>query len=471
MPRNPRAGVGLLVVGLGTIAAPLDTAVNIAFPSITRAFALEVEDIRWVVIAYVLTYASLMLIFGKLGDLVGYTRIFQLGLLVSAAGFLACSLAPTYGLLLLSRMLQGVGIALTLSCAPALATLLFEERERARVLGAYAAITAVGAALGPLVGGVLVERWGWSAVFWFRVPLMLAALALSPVLPAAAKPGPPRSFDAAGAVLLAVWMSALLVAFAVPSSGFGIVLPIGFIVLAVLAFAAFLQRETRHREPIIRPSLFRDIDFAVMNAASVVVNLAAFSVLLLVPYYLVRIAGLDAAVGGVVLAVGAVGTVIGSWAAGRLLAAQARVGRVALAGIVLGIAGLWAVSGWTPDTGVTGMGLSLLVQGVGVGLFHVAYTDLVVATLPLADRGVAGSLTIVTRTIGIVGGATGLSAAFGHFEAAALASKAGAADAFLVGFQSTFWHVAAGLAVCLALSLLRPRIWLAGGRGQDQTGS
>ena len=103
MPSPSRSNLGLLVVCLGTIVAPLDTAVNIAFPSITRAFALEVEDIRWVVIAYVLTYASLMLIFGKLGDLLGYRHIFRLGLLVCAAGFVACSLAPTYGLLLLGR--------------------------------------------------------------------------------------------------------------------------------------------------------------------------------------------------------------------------------------------------------------------------------------------------------------------------------------------------------------------------------
>lgn len=460
MPRTSRAGAGLLVVGLGTLAAPLDSSVNIAFPSITRAFALEVEDIRWVVIAYVLTYASLMLIFGKLGDLVGYTRIFQLGLLVSALGFIACSLAPSYGLLLLGRILQGVGIALTLSCGPALATSLFEEAARARVLGAYAAITAVGSALGPLVGGMLVERWGWSAVFWFRAPLVLAALALSLVLPVA-KPSSSRSFDAAGAAMLVTWMSALLLAFAVPWDRFGLALPVGLALLAVLAFAAFMVRETRHPEPIIRPSLFRDIDFAVMNGVSVAVNLAAFSVLLLVPYYLVRVAGLDAAIGGAVLALGATGTVMGAWGSGRLLSARARTGQVALAGIALSVGGLWAVSTWTPGTGVPAMGLSLLVQGIGVGLFQVAYTDLVVATLPPEDRGVAGSLTMVTRMFGVVSAATGLSAAFRHFEAAALASAAGAAEAFLAGFQTTFLYVAAGLAVCLALSLSRPRLWRA----------
>ncbi len=462
MPSPSRSNLGLLVVCLGTIVAPLDTAVNIAFPSITRAFALAVEDIRWVVIAYVLTYASLMLIFGKLGDLLGYRHIFRLGLLVCAAGFLACSLAPTYGLLLLGRILQGIGIALTLSCAPALATSLFDERERTRVLGTYAAITAAGAALGPLIGGFLVERWDWNAVFWFRAPLVLAALALSGALPAVPRPGSARGFDALGALLLVTWMSALLLAFSVSAERFGLALPLGLALLAVASFAAFLVRETLHPEPIVRPSLFHNLDFAVMNAASIAVHLATFSVLLLVPYYLVGTLGLDVAIGGIVLGLGAGGMIVGSWLAGRL-AARTRVGRLALAGVALCVAGLGTVSAWTPATGLAVMGLSLLVQGVGVGLFQVAYTDLVTATLPLSDRGVAGSLAMVTRTLGIVGGATGLSAAFRHFETAALSAGASASDAFLVAFQSTFFYAALGLALFLALSLLRPRLWLSGG--------
>lgn len=461
MPRSPRPGVGLLVVGLGTVAAPLDTAVNIAFPSITHAFALAVEDIRWVVIAYVLTYSSLMLISGKLGDLLGYRLIFRLGLGVSAAGFVACSLAPTYGLLLLGRILQGIGIALTLSCGPALATSLFDESQRTRALGAYAAISAVGSALGPVVGGLLIERWDWNAVFWFRAPLVLVALALSGLIPAASKQRSTRRFDAAGAALLVTWMSALLLALSVPSQRFGTALPLGLALLALAGFAAFLMREARHPEPIIRPSLFRDIDFTIMNAASVAVHFATFSVLLLVPYYLVQVAGLEVARGGAVLAIGAGGMVVGSWLAGRL-AARANIGRLALAGVALGSAGLWGTSAWTAETGFIAMGLALLVQGIGVGLFQVAYADLVTATLPLEQRGVAGSLTMVTRTIGIVGGATGLSAAFRHFEAAGLSAGANAADAFLSAFQSTFFYAALGLALCLALSLLRPRIWIRG---------
>ncbi len=113
-----RAAFGLAVVCLGTLVAPLDSAVNISLPSISNAFDRGIEDLRWIVIAYVLTYSSLLLICGKLGDLYGYRRVFQLGLVVSAAGFGCCALAPTFPLLLVGRVLQGIGIALTLSCAP-----------------------------------------------------------------------------------------------------------------------------------------------------------------------------------------------------------------------------------------------------------------------------------------------------------------------------------------------------------------
>ena len=153
MQKSVRPTLGFMAVGLGTLAAPLDSAVNIAFPSITAAFGLAVEDIRFVIIAYVLTHSSLMLVCGKLGDLLGYRRIFVTGLCVSAVAFAACSLATSLEWLLAGRVLQGVGIALTLSCGPALATSLYDEAERTRVLSAYAAIAAVGSALGPLVGG------------------------------------------------------------------------------------------------------------------------------------------------------------------------------------------------------------------------------------------------------------------------------------------------------------------------------
>jgi MFS family permease len=458
MPRPPRPHLGLLVVGLGTISAPLDTAVNLAMPSITAAFALPLQDIRWIVIAYVLTYASLMLVCGRLGDLFGYRAIFQLGLLVSALGFLACTLAPSYGLVLLGRVLQGVGAALTLSCGPALAISLLDERERTRALGFYAAVTAAGSALGPLLGGLLLERWGWSAVFAFRIPIVLTALMLSWLIPLSAMSSARDRFDAVGAILLVAWMSALLFAVAIHSGPFGRLAPLVLVLFGLVALAIFVLHETRTPQPLIRLAYFRSPEFAVLNAMSIAVNFAAFGVLILVPYYLVRAAALEPAAAGVVLAISAGGTIVGSWLAGTL-AHRAGVGRVAFAGVALNVVGLGAISAWTHATPMPGLALALLVQGLGLGLFQVAYADFVTAILPAADRGVAGSLTILTRTIGVVTGATGLAAAFAYSEAAARAAGAAAPDAFLAGFQSTFLAVALALGFCALLSLLRPGVW------------
>src|ERR1700736_226466 len=166
-----RQGLRRLVGGLGTSVVPLDTAVNIAFPAITGSFGLPIQMIQWVVICYVLTYASLMLAFGRVGDIFSHGRVFRIGLLWSSAAYLLCALAPSYAWLLFCRFLQGIGAALIVSCAPALVTGLFPEDKRSRAIGVFTVMYAIGSAAGPLLGGVLVQLWGWQAVFWFRAPI------------------------------------------------------------------------------------------------------------------------------------------------------------------------------------------------------------------------------------------------------------------------------------------------------------
>ena len=453
-----RSLAALLVVCLGTLAAPLDSAVNIAFPSITTAFGLPQSGIRWVIIAYVLTYASLTLAFGKLGDLLGYRRVFVTGLVISALGYAACSMAPEFGLLLAGRVLQGVGAALTWSCAPALATSLYPESERTRVLGFYSAAIALGSALGPLAGGALVERFGWQVVFWARLPLVATAFALAWLIPTAVASTTRRAFDWTGALLLVTWLSAFLLAAARPEMPHGEIVAAALVVLGVFTLWAFLAHEARHPDPIIRPSLFRERAFLVLNLASIAVNLAGFAVMLLVPFHLARTAGLEAGIGGLVLGANASGVVIGSWLAGRV--AQ-RIGpsSLALLGTLVSVIGLALVSHWSRDTTPVMMAVCLAVQGFGLGLFQVAYADRVLATLPQADRGVAGSLTLVTRTIGIVGAAAGLTALSRSLEAQAIA--AGVREAALTAFQQTFSLVSAGLAVGLFAVLVAMGIGMA----------
>jgi MFS family permease len=227
----------------------------------------------------------------------------------------------------------------------------------------------------------------------------------------------------------------------------------------VVVLWLFVAHEAHIDEPILRPALFVDRAFSLLNLMSVAVSLVGFAVLLLVPYQLTRIAGLSASAGGVVLAINALGMIAGSWAAGRL-AGKLRQRAIALAGVLLVVAGSAAIGSFAAAATLYPMIAALFCQGVGLGLFQVAYTDIVTETLPLRDRGVAGSLAMVSRTLGTVAGATLLSALFQHGRQAALAEGVGDGAAFIRGFETTFLGAAAALAIVLLLSFLHRRLWL-----------
>jgi MFS family permease len=441
--------MGLMIVGLGASLAPLDVAVNVALPAITAHFGLQLGDVQWIVVCYVLVYGPLMLICGKLGDLFGHRLIFRIGLAVSAVGCAACAAAPDWPLFLWARAAQGIGTALALSCTPALATSVYPADQRLRALAGFAMTMSLAAAIGPLLGGFVVELWGWPAVYWMRVPIAVVTLVLSGLLPS---PRPEqRPFDAPGALLLAASMSTLLLALvlsqrpAVPGW-----LDAALLAAALAALAAYVRHTRTVAEPIIRPALFADAAFAVPNAMNALANLAGFAILLLTPYYLVNVLKLSALMSGLVLALAFSGGLVGAPLAAVLVP---RIGRrtTAFAGVALVGLGLLPLGFTTASTAVPIVTLLLIVEGFGQGLLTVAYTDLVTDTLAARDRGVAGSLALLTRTIGIVSGASVLTALHAH------AASAG----FMAGYRFAFIAAGGGLLAALALSCLWPRAWFA----------
>ena len=434
------AYAGLVVIGLGTLVVPLDAMVNVAFPDIVRDFAIEIPMIQWVVISYVLTHASLMLVFGRLGDMLGHRRIFLAGAALSAVAFVGCTLAPAFGWLLAARVAQGMGAALLLSCGPALATFLFPESERARALGLYTMIFGLGGAIGPPVAGVLVEMFGWRAVYAARVPLCIAAFLFAWRLPVDVAGGVRERFDGLGAVLLAGAITAALLAVNQSALWLG--------VAAVGAVAAFIWQERRVERPIIDVSLFRDGGFAAINLGNVLVNLAAFAVMLLAPFHLVRVEGLSVGVLGLVLAGSSTGMMVAAPIAGRLAGRVAA--KVLLVGGALLVAASLALVGQTLGLWVTVP--ALVMQGVGLGLYQVAYSEIVAGTLPRRARGVAGSLSMMTRTLGTVAGASVLMLAFTAARGAAEAAGIPAEAALTAGFRAAFM-MASGLVVATAMML------------------
>ena len=445
-PDRPiRPGLTLLVVALGISAGPLDTSVNIAFPAITEAFDNGVSAIQWVIICNVLTYASLMPGLGRLADIVGHKRVFLAGLLWSAVALVLCGLAPSFGWLLAARVLQGAGIAFLLSCGPALATLSFPERDRSRVLGWYTTGFAASLMLGPVIGGALVELWGWRAVFWFRLPLVLLAAGLVFLL--VRDPGHATSdepFDLRGAGGLGAALAAALLALNQAHR-------FGWAAVVVLAGAAaigvwFIRHELRTPHPIIDIRLFRIAAFAAANAAHVLMNLGAFMVYLLTPYYLVRIVGADTAVAGLFLAVSPLGMIVASPIAGHLIRLTGSF-PLGIAGLALLGAALCAIAALPVEAGAAALAVALFAHGCGQGFFQVASIDFVMGSIPRSRQGVAGSLNMVTRTVGVV-----TAASTGTLLFAALGGEAAGGEAFLRAYRITF-AVAAG-AVFLGLVVL-----------------
>ncbi len=349
--------LGFAIVGLGASIAPLDFAVNLAFPAMTEAFALSTADIRWVAVFYVITYGSLMLYCGALGDRLGHLRVFRWGLFISALGMAACALSPAYGWLLAGRVLQGIGVALTLSCAPALAMSLLAFEHRTLALSAYGAMIAAAGLMAPLLGGISMLYWGWAGVYGFRVPIVLLALLCTPWLSSRLRVQKLSTPDATQ-----------------PGSVQGLLL---------------LMR--------------RNANFAWINLESVVVQFCSFTIALSLPYALPA-AGWREIASGAMLSLWALGVLGGSGVAPLLLRHMnlQAVGNLAQGLMALGLALIGALSmaqAWPL------MALALLLQGLGLGVFQVVYADKVVATLPDSARGLSGSLTLVTRTVGIVAAA------------------------------------------------------------------
>ena len=455
VPAGARSLAGLLVVGLGAALPPLDLAVNVAFPAITAAFDLELQSIRWVVAAYVLTYASLMLAFGKLGDIVGHRRVFRAGLVLGAAAFVLCALAPDYGWLLAARMVQGVAAALLVSCAPALATSFFDESRRIWVLGAYASMGAAAGVVAPVLGGASIALLGWPGVFWLRVPIAVLTLALLPLVPKVPQP-PLRGLDFANSSLLAAALALLLLAPTLVQSGDSIMPSLAAALAGVVLLVFFARRQRNAVEPLVPGAIARDPDFVLHNVSSVVVHLVSFAIPLLVPYYLTRIAGYGPLEAGSLLTLWPAGTMIGSALAAPAARALGRR-RTALLGGALVAIGQFAIACWPAATPL--MLVTLLLHGAGVGLFQVAYTDIVIAELPRHERGVAGSLTILTRTIGIMLGASVLTAALHALEARQLDAGEPARQALLHAFGLVFLYSAIAFSVFFALASLRRRAW------------
>jgi MFS transporter, DHA2 family, methylenomycin A resistance protein len=380
------------------------TIINVALPRIGGDLGTDVSGLQWVVDAYAIALASLMLGGGTVGDRYGHKRVVLSGLALFGAGSLACALAQSPGVLVGSRAVQGVGAAFLLPGTLAIITRAFPERgEQARAIGIWAGVGSVALPAGPVLGGALVDGPGWRWVFLINVPIVLVAgvIAVRVVRESADPTG--RQLDFAGMALGALLLGAVTFAFVEAGSGLPVVVAT---VLAAAALAALLAAERSQPDPMLPLNLFRRPDFSAANAVAGAMNLGSLGLLFVLTLYLQRVQDRSALGAGLALMPLFAPLTVIAPVAGRL---TARTGPRApmVTGLVVAAAGVALLARLHAHSGYVGLAPALLLWGIGLGILTPAVVAAAMRAVP-ADR--AGMASATNNTARQAGGAIGIAA-------------------------------------------------------------
>lgn len=431
-----------------------NTIVNVALPSIGHDFHAGVSGLQWTVDAYVLVLASLLMVAGSTADRYGRRRILQVGLVLFTSGSLICSVAPDLTWLVVSRMVQAIGGSMLNPVAASIIRNTFDDpRERAQAIGVWAAVAGISIALGPIVGGVLVQSVGWRSIFWVNIPVGLAAVALAAYYVPESKAPHPRRADPVGQILVIVLLAS--VTYSViggPAEGWGSEQTIGLFAVAGLAAAGFVGYERKRREPLLELRFFRSVPFSGATVTAVA-SYAAFGGFLFVnTLYLQEVRGLSALDAGIyTLPVAGMATLmspISGWIVGRWGPRVSMV--VAGAGLTLGSVMLTHI---TATTSVDWLVAAYSFFGFGVGFVNPPITNTAVSGMPSSQAGVAAAVASTSRQIGQTLGVAVIGAA----AASGLHGSLGPslADGSYVG-----WWIMAGCgATVLAVGILSTSHW------------
>jgi MFS family permease len=447
----------LAALSLPMLLSSLGTSVaNVALPTLEEGFGSSFSAAQWVVLAYLLAVTTLVVSAGRLGDLLGRRRLLLAGLGVFTAASALCAAAPDLPLLIAARAGQGAGAALMMALTLALVADAVPAARSGRAMGLLGTTSAIGTALGPSLGGVLIAALGWRAIFLVNVPLGLLALLIAhrhlPGDRPVARAGGPR-FDVAGTALLAATLGAYALAMTLDGGR------IGWSGAALLGAAAagaalFGVAQARAAAPLVRPAMLREPALRSGLATSALVSTVMMTTLVVGPFHLSRALGLGPALVGLVMSAGPAVVVVAGVPAGRL-ADRVGAGRLTVAGLTAMGAGALLLAAAPIRLGVAGYLLPILVLTLGYAVVQTANTTAVIMGASPGGRGVTSGLLNLSRNLGLVTGASVMGAVFAL--GAGSPRVAGAApDAVASGTRASF-VVAAGLVgAALAIAVFRP---------------
>lgn len=452
IPTADRSRVGALAgLSLAILLSSLGTSIaNVALPTLAQRFAAPFPHVQWVVLAYLLASTVLIAGIGRLGDIFGRRRLLLAGLAVFSVASLLAGLSPSLPFLIAVRAVQGAGAAAMMALAMAFVSETVPKERIGSTMGLLGTMSAVGTALGPSLGGLLIAAFGWPSIFLVAVPFGIVAFAfVRHFLPADRKAATASRFDLVGAILLAISLAAYALAM---TAGGG---HVALVAAAVVGAVLFVIRQSRTAFPLIRPAAFRRPGFSASLAANILVATVIMVTLVVGPFYLSRTLGFGPAEVGFVLAIGPIVSVLTGMLAGRLVDRFGATLMVAagLATMAVGAAGLPVLSALF---GLSGYIAAIVVLTPGYQLFQAANNAAVMTGIAADERGVISGLLNLSRNLGLITGASLMGAIF--TVATGTRDLAGADPvAVAFGMRVTFTVAAALLVIALGICVPRFR--------------
>jgi len=443
----------LASLSLPVLLASLGTSIaNVALPNLAEAFNATFQEAQWIVLAYLLAVTTLIVSVGRLGDITGRRRLLLAGIFLFTLASGLCGIAPTLWLLIVARALQGLGAAVMMALTMAFVGETFPKAKTGSAIGLLGTMSAIGTALGPSLGGVLIAGLGWRAIFFVNVPLGILALLLAwRYLPGDRKGlNVDRvGFDAIGSLLLALTLAAYALAMTLGRGRFG-QLNMSLLMLTAAGIGSFVFAEARVKSPLLRLAMFRNLDLSASLVMSLLVSTVMMATLVVGPFYLARGLGLDAALVGFVMSVGPLVAALTAVPAGRL-ADRFGAQRITSIGLLGMAAGAGTLSLLPTMFGIPGYLAPLVILTSSYALFQTANNTAVMSDVSPEQRGTISGMLNLSRNLGLITGASVMGAVFSIASAATDITTA-PPEAVATGMRITFAVAAALIVVALAIS-------------------
>ena len=442
----------LASLSLSKLLSSLGTSIaNVGLPTLAQAFNASFQEVQWIVLAYLLAITTLIVSAGRLGDITGRRRLLLAGIFLFTVASVLCGLAPTLWLLIAARAAQGLGAAIMMALTMAFVGETVSKEKTGSAMGLLGAMSAIGTALGPSLGGILIAGLSWRAIFLVNVPLGILTFLLAyrylPVDPQGPKTDRP-GFDTMGTLLLALTLAAYALAMTIGRGSFG---PLNMALLLAAGFGVglFVLAETRAASPLIRLAMFGDPVLSASLATSALVSTVLMATLVVGPFYLFGALGLDAALVGLVLSVGPLAVALTGVPAGRI-ADRFGAQRMTIVGLIAIAAGSFILSMLPAALGIPGYIAPIVVITVGYALFQTANNTAVMTDVRPDQRGVISGMLNLSRNLGLITGASVMGAVFA-FASSAIDITTADPKAVATGMRITF--AVAGVLIVAALAI------------------